>query len=75
MSDWLTENGFNLFFLPVEEDMADNGGLRAAFNAFSHWMHTREDDELLALPGLTFTQHQLFFLSFAQVSISEFLLW
>ena len=54
--------------------MADNGGLRAAFNAFSHWMHTREDDELLALPGLTFTQHQLFFLSFAQVSISEFLL-
>lgn len=48
------------------ENIADNGGLKAAFHAFDSWSVSR--DEELFLPGLNLTRKQLFFLAFAQVS-------
>ncbi|XP_059609807.1 endothelin-converting enzyme homolog [Phlebotomus argentipes] len=44
------------------ENIADNGGLRAAYHAFMS-----QPEERLALPGLNLTQRQLFFVAFAQV--------
>jgi len=50
------------------ENIADNGGLKAAFHAFDNWSSTR--DEELLLPGLNLTRNQLFFLAFAQVRVN-----
>ncbi|UXI15573.1 aromatic-L-amino-acid decarboxylase-like [Sarcoptes scabiei] len=47
------------------ENVADNGGLTSAFNAFTKW--SSEETETIILPGLNFTQNQLFFIGFAQV--------
>ena len=49
------------------ENIADNGGLKAAFRAFTS---LKEEDRTWSrgrLPGLNLTENQLFFLSFAQV--------
>lgn len=47
------------------ENIADNGGLKASYRAYEKWM---ADNELeLALPGVNLTNHQLFFIGFAQV--------
>jgi len=48
----------------IGENIADNGGLKAAFHAYKE--HSAEWD--LPLPGLNLTQDQIFFLSFAQVT-------
>jgi endothelin-converting enzyme len=48
------------------ENIADNGGLKAAYHAYLKW--ASENHEELPLPGLNLTHRQLFFLSFAQVS-------
>ncbi|KAK1799616.1 hypothetical protein P4O66_000385 [Electrophorus voltai] len=47
------------------ENIADNGGLKAAFKAYENWIwkHGKE----AALPALDMTNHQLFFVGFAQV--------
>uniref|UniRef100_A0A4W4G662 Endothelin-converting enzyme 1 n=1 Tax=Electrophorus electricus TaxID=8005 RepID=A0A4W4G662_ELEEL len=47
------------------ENIADNGGLKAAFKAYENWIwkHGKE----AALPALGMTNHQLFFVGFAQV--------
>nr|XP_027199994.1 endothelin-converting enzyme homolog isoform X2 [Dermatophagoides pteronyssinus] len=47
------------------ENVADNGGLTSAFHAFTKW--SKESGENILLPGLNFTQNQLFFIGFAQV--------
>lgn len=48
------------------ENIADNGGLKAAFHAFKKTIAINERD-LLLLPGVNLTHNQLFFVSFAQV--------
>jgi hypothetical protein len=48
------------------ENIADNGGLKAAFHAYINSKNVSESDYLL-LPGINMTHRQLFFVSFAQV--------
>ncbi|XP_054269922.1 endothelin-converting enzyme homolog [Macrosteles quadrilineatus] len=47
------------------ENIADNGGLKAAYRAYLDWV--RRNHEEPPLPALNLTHRQLFFLSFAQV--------
>ncbi|XP_044290417.1 endothelin-converting enzyme 2 [Varanus komodoensis] len=47
------------------ENIADNGGLKAAYNAYKVWL--KKNGEEKSLPSLDLTNHQLFFLGFAQV--------
>ncbi|XP_073991312.1 M13 family metallopeptidase neprilysin 3 isoform X3 [Rhodnius prolixus] len=47
------------------ENIADNGGLKAAYRAFTDW--AAKNKEELPLPAVNLTHKQLFFLSFAQV--------
>ncbi|XP_044741561.1 endothelin-converting enzyme homolog isoform X2 [Chrysoperla carnea] len=59
------------------ENMADNGGLRAAYHAYLKWEAEQLQknatngnsivETMLPLPGLNLTHRQLFFVSFAQV--------
>lgn len=52
------------------ENIADNGGIRQAFRAYSTWLNKNDDLETEiaeSLPGLNMTSKQLFFLNFAQV--------
>ncbi|XP_077288912.1 M13 family metallopeptidase neprilysin 3 isoform X1 [Arctopsyche grandis] len=51
------------------ENIADNGGLKAAFNAYLDYTKNALKNE--TLPGLNFTHRQLFFVSFAQVWCSS----
>uniref|UniRef100_A0A673JVN8 Endothelin-converting enzyme 1 n=1 Tax=Sinocyclocheilus rhinocerous TaxID=307959 RepID=A0A673JVN8_9TELE len=46
------------------ENIADNGGLRAAYKAYINWI---EKNGEATLPALGMTNHQLFFVGFAQV--------
>lgn len=48
------------------ENIADNGGLKAAYNAYIRTKSQSEVD-ILPLPGINMTHRQLFFVSFAQV--------
>lgn len=50
----------------VGENIADNGGLKAAYRAFVASQNETVADTL-PLPGMNMTHRQLFFLSFAQV--------
>lgn len=54
------------YVLIVGENIADNGGLKAAYNAY---IQTKSVDEIdiYQLPGINMTHRQLFFVSFAQV--------
>lgn len=51
------------------ENIADNGGLKAAFKAYS--FYRKHHGEEKPLPGLNLTHSQLFFLGFAQVWCSS----
>lgn len=53
----------------IGENIADNGGLKAAFHAYKRYTENRD----LPLPGLNLTQDQIFFLSFAQVKLILFI--
>ncbi|XP_031552960.1 endothelin-converting enzyme 1-like [Actinia tenebrosa] len=48
----------------LNENIADNGGLRIAYEAYSKWLQTQGPD--LTLPTISLTPKQLFFLSFSQ---------
>lgn len=48
----------------IGENIADNGGLRAAYNAYEEW--TKENGEEKPLPIIKLTHRQLVFVSFAQ---------
>lgn len=54
------------------ENIADNGGLKAAYHAYLK-LNRKNSDEFI-LPGLNYTQNQLFFISFAQVKFIKYLL-
>uniref|UniRef100_A0A2K6GRL5 endothelin-converting enzyme 1 n=1 Tax=Propithecus coquereli TaxID=379532 RepID=A0A2K6GRL5_PROCO len=47
------------------ENIADNGGLKAAYNAYNEWL--RKHGEEQQLPAVGLNNHQLFFVGFAQV--------
>ncbi|XP_073323626.1 endothelin-converting enzyme 1 isoform X1 [Pagrus major] len=47
------------------ENIADNGGLKAAYKAYVNWV--KKNGEEATLPALGMTNHQLFFVGFAQV--------
>uniref|UniRef100_A0A672UYU4 endothelin-converting enzyme 1 n=1 Tax=Strigops habroptila TaxID=2489341 RepID=A0A672UYU4_STRHB len=47
------------------ENIADNGGLKAAYNAYKSWLQKNGEEK--RLPALELTNHQLFFVGFAQV--------
>ncbi|XP_032903922.1 endothelin-converting enzyme 1 isoform X4 [Amblyraja radiata] len=47
------------------ENIADNGGLKAAYHAYENWI--KKDGEEMILPALGLTNRQLFFVGFAQV--------
>ncbi|RZF31949.1 hypothetical protein LSTR_LSTR012419 [Laodelphax striatellus] len=47
------------------ENIADNGGLKAAFRAYQDWSSRNKEEQ--QLPALNLTHEQLFFLGFAQV--------
>ncbi|KAL1402566.1 hypothetical protein pipiens_006032 [Culex pipiens pipiens] len=52
------------------ENIADNGGIKQAFRAYTKWLSEQTDPDVLSgetLPGLNVTNTQLFFLNFAQV--------
>uniref|UniRef100_A0A8I4A4G7 Membrane metalloendopeptidase like 1 n=1 Tax=Callithrix jacchus TaxID=9483 RepID=A0A8I4A4G7_CALJA len=54
-------NGFNT----LGENIADNGGVRQAYQAYLKWMAEGGKDQ--QLPGLALTHEQLFFINYAQV--------
>lgn len=64
-------NGFKLEGLQVngektlDENIADNGGLRAAYIAFQIW--EKQNGETPPLPGVGLTDKQMFFVSHAQM--------
>ncbi|XP_043919104.1 endothelin-converting enzyme 1 isoform X1 [Protopterus annectens] len=47
------------------ENIADNGGLKAAYQAYEKWLKKNGEEEML--PALGLTNYQLFFVGFAQV--------
>lgn len=47
------------------ENIADNGGLKAAYHAYELWADANPEEQ--PLPGLNLNQKQLFFIAFAQV--------
>lgn len=51
------------------ENIADNGGLKAAYHAYEDWLAKHQEE--LPLPGLNLTHRQLFFLNFAHVWCSK----
>ncbi|XP_049817520.1 neprilysin-4-like [Aethina tumida] len=53
-------------FLTQGENIADNGGLKQAFRAYSTWLKSN-NYENEKLPGMDLNGKQLFFLNFAQV--------
>ncbi|XP_064611411.1 neprilysin-like isoform X2 [Liolophura sinensis] len=66
----LEEVGMNLNGIQTQgENIADNGGLKEAYRAYSNWVkNERDGQEEPRLPGLeNFSHEQLFFLNFAQV--------
>ena len=53
------------------ENIADNGGMKAAFYAYQEWLKTNGIAEEQPLPGVNMTHNKLFFLSFSQVWCSK----
>ncbi|KAL3865324.1 hypothetical protein ACJMK2_006924 [Sinanodonta woodiana] len=52
----------------LDENIADNGGIRAAHIAYELWLNEHGNQE--RLPGIPLTDHQIFYVSFAQMFCS-----
>ena len=50
----------------LSENIADNGGMKVAFQAYKSWIKKARKDSFV-LPGLDFTPDQLFFIGMSQV--------
>ncbi|KIH55824.1 hypothetical protein ANCDUO_14008, partial [Ancylostoma duodenale] len=56
--------------LSLGENIADNGGVKTAFNAYKAWRANTSEEEP-ALPGFqNFTSEQMFFLAYANVGFT-----
>lgn len=55
----------------LSENIADNGGLITAYQAYQSWVARRPADARARLPGLGFTNEQLIFLGFARAHCSN----
>lgn len=53
----------------LEENIADNGGVRAALVAYELWMKEQGGDKII--PGTDLKRRQVFFISFAQLFCSK----
>ena len=56
-------------FKTLAENITDNGGVRVSFQAYQSWLEkhgTSGHEAMSYLPGLKFSEEQLFFLAFAQ---------
>ncbi|XP_028391098.1 endothelin-converting enzyme 1-like [Dendronephthya gigantea] len=58
--------------LTLGETIADNGGLKFAYEAYKQWVAKNGEEQ--RLPGLDYTPYQLFFLSYAQEWCSKYTL-
>ncbi|XP_023805881.1 phosphate-regulating neutral endopeptidase isoform X1 [Oryzias latipes] len=57
----------------LAENIADNGGIREAFRAYRRWVDdNRGGVEEPLLPGVDFSNNQLFFLSYAHVRCNSY---
>ncbi|XP_028410317.1 endothelin-converting enzyme homolog isoform X2 [Dendronephthya gigantea] len=54
----------------LSENIADNGGLKYAYRAYQNWRRTNGAEK--KLPGLSFTNDQLFFISLAQTWCTKY---
>lgn len=68
---WDLAGGQNLSGInTLGENIADNGGIRQAYEAYMAWV--KDNGEELPLPGLKLNHQQLFFLNFAQVWCGDY---
>ncbi|XP_028824345.1 phosphate-regulating neutral endopeptidase PHEX [Denticeps clupeoides] len=57
----------------LAENIADNGGIRESFRAYRRWVEKeRRGKEEPQLPGVSLTNNQLFFLSYAHVRCNSY---
>lgn len=55
----------------LSENIADNGGLISAYQAYERWVQKSPVDQMGLLPGLQFTAEQLIFVGFARAHCSS----
>ncbi|XP_031559890.1 endothelin-converting enzyme 1-like [Actinia tenebrosa] len=56
--------------LTLGENIADNGGFKSSIKAYNNWLK-KNGDETWKLPGLNFTNEQLFYIGFGQAYCSN----